>query len=96
MKKLVSVLLAALLTFAMCVPAFAAEETAVKYEGDPIVIVRGIDFGGLIHEDGSKALTFNFKDFLTFLYDFAVGTVKKEEDSFETALLSFMQKLFVK
>ena len=94
MKKLVSVLLAALLTFAMCVPAFAAEETAVKYEGDPIVIVRGIDFGGLIHEDGSKALTFNFKDFLTFLYDFAVGTVKKEEDSFEAALLSFMQKLF--
>ena len=94
MKKIISVMLAVIMAFAMVVPSFAAEETAVKYEGDPIVIVRGIDFGGLIHEDGSKALTFNFKDFLTFLYDFAVGTVKKEEDSFESALLSFMQKLF--
>lgn len=94
MKKLFSVFLAALLTFTMCVPALATEETVMKYEGDPVVIVRGIDFGGLIHEDGSKALTFNFKDFLTFLCDFAVGTVKKEEDSFESALLSFMQKLF--
>ena len=45
MKKIVSLILSLLLLWSMCVPAFAAEETAVKYEGDPIVIVRGIDFG---------------------------------------------------
>lgn len=94
MKKFVSVLLSALLAFTVCIPTFAAEETAVKYEGDPIVIVRGIDFGGLIHEDGSKALTFNFKDVLTLVYDLAVGTVQKKDSAFEDALLSFCQKLF--
>lgn len=94
MKKIVAVLLAMLMAFAMFVPSFAAEEAAPDYNGDPIVIVRGIDFGGLIREDGSKALAFNFKDFITFLYDFTAGTVKKEEGAFVNALLTFVQKLF--
>ena len=94
MKKLFSVFLAALLTFTMCVPALATEETVMKYEGDPVVIVRGIDFGGLVHGDGSKALQFKIEDLLDFLYDFAYDTVKGEDDAFETALLIFFQRLF--
>lgn len=93
MKKIVSVMLAVIMAFAMCVPSFAAEETTA-YDGDPVVIVRGIDFGGLIHEDGSKALAFNFTDFLTFIYDFSMGIVKKEDSAFEDALITFCQKLF--
>lgn len=94
MKKIISVILVLVMAFSMVTPSFAAEETAPSYNGDPVVIVRGIDFAGLIHEDGTKALKFNFNDLLAFIYDFAVGIAKKEDDSFETALLSFMQKLF--
>ena len=94
MKKFVSFILALVMAFSVAVPSFAAEEAEKAYDGDPIVIVRGIDFGGLIHEDGSKALAFNFNDFLGFIFDFATGVAKKEKDSFETALLTFMQKLF--
>lgn len=94
MKKLISVLLTLTFVFGMCVPAFAAEEKTVSYEGDPVIIVRGIDFGGLIHEDGSKALAFNLKDVLTLVYELAVGTAQKKENAFEDALLSYCQKLF--
>ncbi len=94
MKKLISVLLSIIFVFGMCVPSFAAEKTSVEYNGDPIVIVRGIDFGGLIHEDGSKALAFNLIDVLTLIYDLASGYIKNEEDVFENALLSYCQKLF--
>ena len=94
MKKFISLVLALVMAFSVAVPSFAAEEAEKAYDGDPVVIVRGIDFGGLIHEDGSKALAFNFNDFLGFIFDFAAGVAKKEKDSFETALLTFMQKLF--
>ena len=94
MKKLVALMLSAILMLSLFVPAFAVEEKPEPYNGDPIVIVRGIDFGGLIHEDGSKALKFNFIDVLTLIYDLAVGTAKKETDAFENALLSYCQKLF--
>ena len=94
MKKFISLILALVMAFSVAVPSFAAEEAEKAYDGDPVVIVRGIDFGALIHEDGSKALAFNFNDFLGFIFDFPTGVAKKEKDSFETALLSFMQKLF--
>ncbi|MBQ8504048.1 MAG: hypothetical protein IJ491_07215 [Clostridia bacterium] len=59
MKKIISLLLTALMLFTMAVPAFAAdgEEAAAKdYNGYPVIIVRGIDFAGLTYEDGSNAL----------------------------------------
>ena len=48
MKKVFSVILAITLLFSMCIPAFAVEETkASNYNGNPVIIVRGIDFAGL-------------------------------------------------
>ena len=94
MKKLVAILLAFVMIAALFVPVFATDEKAESYEGDPVVIVRGIDFAGLIHEDGSKALKFNLVDVLTLLYDFGVGAVRKEDKAFEKALISYCQKLF--
>lgn len=94
MKKLVSLLLSVVMAFSFCVPTFAAEEKAPGYNGDPVVIVRGIDFGGLIHEDGSKALKFDFVDVMTLIYDLATGFAGKKEDAFVDALLTYLQKLF--
>ncbi len=57
MKKLVSVILAVSLLFAICIPAFAVEaKTQSNYNGLPVIIVRGIDFAGLTYPDGTKAL----------------------------------------
>ena len=57
MKKIVSVILALSLLFAMCIPAFAVDtKTQSNYNGLPVIIVRGIDFAGLTYPDGTKAL----------------------------------------
>lgn len=57
MKKLVSIILAFSLLFAMCIPAFAVEEKSESnYDGLPVIIVRGVDFAGLTYPDGTKAL----------------------------------------
>lgn len=57
MKKVVSIILAITLLFAMCVPAFATgTKSESNYNGLPVIIVRGIDFAGLTYPDGTKAL----------------------------------------
>ncbi len=84
MKKIISVLLVALMLFSVTIPAFAAENeggAAVSYDGNPVIIVRGIDFAGLTYEDGSKALTFNAGDVFGILIEafFARFGFKQEE-----------------
>ncbi len=73
MKKIISILLTALMLFAMSVPAFAAEaeQPEIKeYDGNPVVIVRGIDFAGLTYEDGSNALlSMNYVELFGVLID---------------------------
>ena len=56
MKKIISVVLAIVLVFSITIPVFAQGQTTANYDGNPVVIVRGIDFAGLTYEDGSKAL----------------------------------------
>lgn len=56
MKKVISVILAFTMLFALCIPAFATESNANNYNGNPVIIVRGIDFAGLTYPDGTKAL----------------------------------------
>ena len=56
MKKWLSVLLAALLLFCCCVPAFAASPApATASTPYPIVIARGMDFNGLYTNYGTPA-----------------------------------------
>lgn len=84
MKKIISLLLTALMIFTLAVPAFAAEGEAAeaeKYDGLPVVVVRGIDFAGLTYEDGSKALTFNIMELFPLLIDAVLAQfMLKEED----------------
>ncbi len=85
MKKIISLLLTALMIFTLAVPAFAAEGEAAeaeKYDGLPVVVVRGIDFAGLTYEDGSKALTFNIMELFPLLIDAVLAQfMLKEEDA---------------
>ncbi len=56
MKKLVSILLALSMLFGFCVPVNAQEQpdSEAKCETLPVVIVRGMDFGGLYIDYGTE------------------------------------------
>ncbi|MBR5442466.1 MAG: hypothetical protein IKV44_05895 [Clostridia bacterium] len=71
MKKLISILMALVMAFTLCVPAFAADDGYVyntDYEGNPVIIVRGIDFAGLTYEDGTKALQVDASQIMSLLF----------------------------
>ena len=85
MKKLLSVLLAIVMIFTITVPAFAAQNTetgAENYDGNPVIIVRGIDFAGLTYENGEKALNVSAGTIFSALMDGFMGMLKlKKVDS---------------
>lgn len=57
MKKVISLILCLCLLCSLTVPAFANEEAEkTEYDGYSVIVVRGIDFGGLTYADGTLAL----------------------------------------
>lgn len=99
MKKILCLLLTLVLTFSLCVPAFAAEESKAPaepvYESEyPFIMIRGIRFDGLTYEDSGKlALRFNFLDLLTFFIDLIGKSVKGNKDAFYESVASYAKKL---
>ena len=86
MKKVLSVLLAIVMIFTITVPAFAAQKTATaaeNYDGNPVIIVRGIDFAGLTYvSSGKKALDVSAGTILSALMDGFMGMLSlKSVDS---------------
>lgn len=93
MKRLISLALTLILAFSLCVPAFAANETAA-YDGDPIVVVRGIDFAGLVKNDGSKAITVDAFDVFNLLLDIGSYKVRNDKNATVNAIVQFGKNLF--
>lgn len=55
MKKFISILIAFILAFTACVPAFSADtQNPVECDDIPVVVVRGMDFGGLYVDYGTE------------------------------------------
>lgn len=78
MKKIISLLLAAVLIFSTCTSAFAAEtETAALTDNDPVILVRGMDFTNLMldpdTENQRKANDFDSSE----IFSAAIGTLFK-------------------
>ena len=93
MKKVFSLALALILAFSLCVPAFAANTTA-KYDGDPIVVVRGIDFAGLVKEDGSKAISIDAFDVFNLLLDIGSYKMVGDKNATMNAIIQFGKSIF--
>ncbi len=96
MKKLISLLLCAVMLFTLGVPYVAAEETApAAYDGNPLVIVRGFDATGLKSEDGSFAINLQFSDVVTvaksFILDFVVS---KDSELFLDNVMTVLGNVF--
>ncbi len=74
MKKICALMLSLIMVFSMCVPAFAAETQENAYDGNPVVIVRGIDFGGLTYLDsGEAAMKIEVFDVINLIFDLIMG-----------------------
>ena len=93
MKRIISVVLSLVFVFSFCVPVSATGEQA-DYNGDPIVVVRGIDFAGLVKDDGSKAITVDAFDVFNLVLDIGSYKAKGDEDATIKAIVQFGNNLF--
>lgn len=92
MKKLIALVLALVLSFSLCIPAFAAEETATPER--PIVVVRGIDFAGLVKEDGSSAISIDAFDVLGLIFNIGGHKVAGNKAAGARAIAEFGMDIF--
>ena len=92
MKKLIALVLALVLSFSLCIPAFAAEEAAKPER--PIVVVRGIDFAGLIKEDGSSAISIDAFDVLSLIFNIGAHKVSGNKAAGAHAIADFGKGIF--
>lgn len=89
MKKILALLLSAVMVFSLCSPVLAAEETAPDYDGNPVVIVRGIDFGSLVNlDDGTKAMQIGVGDILDLVVEVLLSKFLYEKESLEDILVT--------
>ena len=83
MKKILALALSVVMVFSLCSPMLAAEENTPAYDGNPVVIVRGIDFGGLVNlDDGTKAMKVNIGDILYTVIEVILGKFVEKKDDF--------------
>lgn len=83
MKKILALALSVVMVFSLCSPVLAAEENTPAYDGNPVVIVRGIDFGGLVNlDDGTKAMKVNIGDILYTVIEVILGKFVEKKDDF--------------
>lgn len=95
MKKIISILLCAVMLVGCIVPAFATEqESASDYDGAPVVVVRGFDFMGLHYEDGSPALTFTFGNIFPGVVKLLANMMLFNEEGMVQALVDTANTLF--
>ncbi len=98
MKKLLSVFLAIVMIFTITVPAFAVDgDVPVEnsYDGNPVIIVRGIDFAGLTYENGEKALNISAGTIFSALMDGFWGMLKlKDAQSVLDGVFLAAKKIF--
>ena len=89
MKKICALVLSIVMMLTVCMPAFAAEADAEGYDGYPVVIVRGIDFGGLTYTDtGDKAMAIEVWDIVNLIFDLIMGKFVLNNQTFlQDALL---------
>ena len=69
MKKIVSLILVLLMLACAVMPVGAAQQEDKVYDGDPVVVVRGIAFASLINRDGTAALKVEMGDIVPVLFE---------------------------
>ncbi len=96
LKKTLSFILAVIMIVSAMPMAFAAEtEATVQYDGDPIVVVRGIDFAGLVDtKTGKKAINIEAFDFTNLILNFGMNYIKKDKNAVVNTITSLGCDIF--
>ncbi len=95
LKKTLSLILAIIMIVSAMPMAFAAEDKQQEYhDGDPIVVVRGIDFAGLVDENGEKAINIEAFDITNIILNFGMNYVKKDEKAIVNTITSLGCDIF--
>ena len=96
LKKTLSVMLAILMVVAAMPMAFAAEDMQqVAHDGDPIVVVRGIDFAGLVDtKTGKKAINIEGLDIANIILNFGMNYIKKDKNAVVNTITSLGCDIF--
>ncbi len=95
MKKLVSALLTLVMLFSLSVPAFAAESAEKPvYNGEPVIVVRGIDFMGLTYDDGTLAMEFKAPDIIKTVLSYLLSRLSGNKDALIDNVVGYLQSVF--
>ena len=97
LKKSLSLLLAILMIVTAMPMAFAADDSKIMeaHDGDPIVVVRGIDFAGLVDtKTGKKAINVEAFDLTNIILNFGMNYVKKDEKAIINTITSLGCDIF--
>ena len=97
LKKSLSLLLAILMIVTAVPMAFAADDSKIMeaHDGDPIVVVRGIDFAGLVDTTtGKKAINVEAFDLTNLILNFGMNYVKKDEKAIVKTITSLGCDIF--
>lgn len=95
LKKTLSFILAIIMIVTAMPMAFAAEDTATAtYDGDPIVVVRGIDFAGLVDGDGNKAISVDVMDIVDIIPTIGLQYVRKDKNAVVNTITDLGRDIF--
>ena len=89
MKKVLALLLSIVMVLGICSPVLAAEESAPVYDGNPVVIVRGIDFTSLVNlKDGTKAMQIGVGDILDTVVEVLLAKFAYQKESLDDIIVA--------
>lgn len=96
LKKTLSVMLVILMIATAMPMAFAAgDKQQVAHDGDPIVVVRGIDFAGLVDtKTGKKAINIEAFDITNLILNFGMNYIKKDKNAVVNTITSLGCDIF--
>lgn len=96
LKKTLSLILAIIMIVTAMPMAFAADgnKQNVAHDGDPIVVVRGIDFAGLVDGDGNKAITVDVMDIVDIIPTIGLQYVTKNKNAVINTITDLGRDIF--
>lgn len=94
MKKVTSLILSVVFIFLTSFPVSAENASKEIHNEDPIVVVRGIDFAGLVKEDGSKAISVDYFDILNLIFTIVGHKINGDKDAVAKSIVSFGNDIF--
>ncbi len=95
LKKTLSLILAIIMIVTAMPMAFATTASAADtYDGDPIVVVRGIDFAGLVDGDGNKAITVDVMDIVDIIPTIGLQYVRKDKNAVVNTITDLGRDIF--